>query len=86
MKLDAYLKTNDISEQKFAEQIGVSQQAVHRYRTGRVPTPEVMQAIIKVTAGAVTADDFFDTSVPDSTPAQPDSPLADGPAAKDAAA
>ena len=77
MKLDAYLTENSISEQRFADLIGVSQQAVHRYRTGRVPTSEVMQAIITATDGKVTADDFFEL---------PDTQAPPQPAAKDAVA
>lgn len=59
MNLDDYLKSTDQTEDAFAKRIGVSQPAVHRYRTGRIPTPDVMQKIVEATAGSVTPNDFF---------------------------
>ena len=64
MTLDDYLKNTDQTEDAFARLVGVSQPAVHRYRNGRVPTPEVMRKIVEQTAGQVTPNDFFET--PDS--------------------
>lgn len=60
MTLDDYLKSADLTEEKFAEKLSVSQPAVHRYRKGRIPTPDVMQKIVEATAGRVTPNDFFD--------------------------
>lgn len=59
MTLDDYLKASDLTEEAFAKRLSVSQPAVHRYRNGRIPTPDVMQKIIEATDGAVTANDFF---------------------------
>jgi len=60
MRLRAYLDGHDISISAFAEAIGVSVQAVHRYLGGdRIPRPEVMQRIVVQTKGAVRPDDFY---------------------------
>ena len=60
MKLADYLSQNKLSEAEFAEQIGVSQAAVNRYKRGRTPSPEQMREIIAKTGGAVQPNDFFD--------------------------
>lgn len=59
MTLDDYLKSTDQTEDAFAKRISVSQPAVHRYRNGRIPTPDVMQKIVDATGGQVTPNDFF---------------------------
>lgn len=43
----------------FAARIGVSRQAVERYRDGRVPRPEHIRKIFEATGGAVRPDDFY---------------------------
>lgn len=59
MKLATYLDDNSIKDADFSEQIGVSRQAVHRYREGdRFPSPKVLNRIFEVTNGEVTANDF----------------------------
>ena len=60
MKLATYIKSTGATASAFAARIGVSHVSVVRYQAGRVPAPDVMQRIITETAGAVTADDFFD--------------------------
>jgi transcriptional regulator with XRE-family HTH domain len=61
MKLATYLESHAISDAAFGEAIGVSRQAVFRYRTGeRRPEWAVLEAIARATGGAVTADDFMD--------------------------
>jgi transcriptional regulator with XRE-family HTH domain len=63
MNLAAFLDQHCISDEAFAEKIGVERQTVHRYRSGeRRPTWAVLEKIEKVTAGAVTANDFVATS------------------------
>ena len=63
MRLQDYLVENSISDAAFAVLIGVSRQAVHRYKTGdRIPEWPVMAVIKEKTGGAVTADDFAPTS------------------------
>jgi len=61
MKLNDWLATREteISNSEFAERIGVSRQAVWRYRLGeRMPRPDVISRIREATRGAVTANDF----------------------------
>jgi len=63
MRLRQYLTENEIGIAAFAELIGVSFQAVHRYTRGeRIPTPEIMRQIKTVTGGKVTPNDFYCTA------------------------
>ena len=58
--LKAYLTKRRISQRDFAAKIGVNESAVSRQITqNRLPEPEVMQRIIDVTKGQVTANDWF---------------------------
>lgn len=59
MKLDEYLRINNLTEQAFALLIGTSQATVNRYRNGRIPEPDAMDRIVKATSGAVTPNDFY---------------------------
>jgi transcriptional regulator with XRE-family HTH domain len=59
MKLKDWRLHNSLTQQQAAEMLGFAQSAVARYEAGRVPRPSQMQKIIAVTAGAVTANDFF---------------------------
>ena len=60
MQLREYLKSNDITLPAFAETIGVSVQAVHRYvKGGRKPKPTVMDKIMDATQGNVQPNDFY---------------------------
>lgn len=59
--LDAWLTERGMTEQAFGLEIGVSQAAVHRYRTGkRLPKPEVMARIRQATAGEVGPHSFYE--------------------------
>jgi transcriptional regulator with XRE-family HTH domain len=61
MQLRAYLATQDITIAAFADALGVSIQAVHRYLNGeRLPKREVMARIACVTKGKVQPNDFFE--------------------------
>lgn len=61
MRLDDYLSAHKLTEQQFADLLGISQQAVHRYRRGkRIPDSKIMRRIVQATNGAVSANDFFD--------------------------
>ena len=61
MDLNTYLEEKQISRPVFAEEIGVTVQALGRYLNGqRRPEWEVLKAIKKVTNGEVTADDFLE--------------------------
>jgi transcriptional regulator with XRE-family HTH domain len=60
MTLASWLSREEISDADFAERIGVSRQALWRYKScERVPRPEIMARIHVETGGAVTANDFF---------------------------
>jgi hypothetical protein len=64
MKLGPYLAKEKITPGAFAERIGVSVQAVHRYvGDERVPHRDVMQRIIEHTHGEVQPNDFFERAV-----------------------
>ena len=60
MDLRRYLDARNIPITAFAETLGVSVQAVHRYLNGeRLPRPDVMMRIKQATKGAVRPDDFY---------------------------
>jgi transcriptional regulator with XRE-family HTH domain len=65
MKLAAYLAGNQITDADFASRIGVTRQAVHRYKSGeRAPEWSVLSKIKEVTSGAVSPDDFLPAPTP----------------------
>lgn len=60
MDLTDYLTTNRISNAEFATRIGVSQQALYRYRLKqRRPEWAILLRISDATDGSVTANDFL---------------------------
>jgi transcriptional regulator with XRE-family HTH domain len=60
MKLADYLAAKEMADADFATAIGVTRQAVHRYKTGeRMPEWAVLARIKDVTAGEVSPDDFL---------------------------
>jgi len=60
MDLRRYLDARNIPVAVFAETLGVSVQAVHRYLSGeRLPRPDVMMRIKQATHGAVRPNDFY---------------------------
>lgn len=60
MQLAEYLKNNGISDDDFGQSIGVTRQAVHRYKTfERFPEKPVLGKIVAATSGAVTPNDFL---------------------------
>lgn len=60
MKLENWLKEQDINPSEFGRRCGVSHTAVGRWMRGdRVPRPAQMAAITRETGGAVTAVDFY---------------------------
>jgi putative transcriptional regulator len=66
MKLSVYLAENNLSDADFAAAIGVTRQAVHRYRTGeRIPDQPTMAKIVEAANGAVTPNDFFNVPTPE---------------------
>jgi transcriptional regulator with XRE-family HTH domain len=61
MQLRAYLDTHAIPISVFADRLGVSVQAIHRYINGeRTPKPAVMARIASATCGKVQPNDFFE--------------------------
>lgn len=63
MKLRDWLDLVDKRPRWLAEQIGVTETAARRYVNGdRTPRGEKMRAIMALTKGAVTANDFLDAA------------------------
>lgn len=61
MRLADYLSDHKIKDATFAAQIGVTRQAVGRYKFGeRKPEWAILQRIAKATEGNVTPNDFLD--------------------------
>ena len=61
-KFQVWLKQQpkDHRHEWVAEQIGVTPSAVYRYADGtRIPGRETMPKLVKLTGGAVTANEFF---------------------------
>ena len=60
MTLGEYLTQQKIGDEEFAESIGVDRTAVSRYRRNkRLPRPDTILRIQRVTDGAVTPADFY---------------------------
>lgn len=61
MVIGEYLKRSSISQKDFAILVGVSDQAMSRYCSGkRIPRRDEMQRIYEVTFGEVQPNDFYD--------------------------
>lgn len=61
MKLKAYLDKHKITPARFADNIGVSSEAVRLWLLGRrFPKHGYLQTITAVTNGKVTANDFHE--------------------------
>ena len=60
MQLAAYLQQQDLSDVAFGQMIGVTRQAVHRYKRGRLPQKPILEKIAEVTAGKVKPNDFLE--------------------------
>lgn len=59
MQLREYLKKEKITQEQFAEMIGVTQGIVTRWCRGAIPRIELMTKILVATQGKVTANDFY---------------------------
>ena len=60
MKITDWLTTNKISDAEFASRIGVSRQALWRYKSGeRIPKRDIIERILRETGGEVRPADFF---------------------------
>lgn len=61
MKLSEWRKARGLSQQQVADLLKIGQSRVHRIENGQVmPRPPTVIAIIEMTGGAVTANDFYD--------------------------
>lgn len=59
MKLDAYIRTHDVTETKLAEKAGCSQTMVNRVRNGvGNPTFDLLRRISEATNGEFTPGEF----------------------------
>lgn len=64
MKLASYLEREKISDSAFAARIGVSRQALWRYKSGdRRPEWALLEKIVAETCGAVTPNDFLPNAI-----------------------
>jgi len=60
MKLAAYLKKNGYTDAAFARKARLSIFAIRKYRYGvRIPRPKNMMKIKKLTANAVSEEDWY---------------------------
>ena len=60
MRLSAYLSTNKLTHAAFAEQAGVTAEAVRLWAHGRaIPTKGPMRKILELTEGEVQPNDFY---------------------------
>ena len=60
MELSDYLNSIGANPTSFAEKVGVSIKAMHRYcKKERLPRPDIMARIYKATEGKVTPADFY---------------------------
>lgn len=65
MKLLDYLKSQDITDEKFARLCGISVGAVRKWKYGeRVPRLPELVRIEELTDGTVTARDFLQQEIP----------------------
>jgi transcriptional regulator with XRE-family HTH domain len=63
MKITDWLTQNKISDADFAERIGVTRQALWRYKAGdRIPKVRILERIQHETCGEVRPADFFSIS------------------------
>ncbi len=59
MRLTEYLRHQKTSQRAFAKRLGVTQQAANRYcMGGRIPEPEILVRIERITHGLVRVEDF----------------------------
>lgn len=59
MKLKDYLKEENITQEKFASDLDVSQGNISMWCNGMIPRPDMMTKILLITKGKVTANDFY---------------------------
>ena len=63
MKLHQYLKGQNMAPALFAKKLGVSSEAVRLWTKGeRIPTPDLMASIYRLTEATVAPNDFYKLS------------------------
>lgn len=60
MKLDEYLKKNNMSEYGLADKLGCHAQTIKNYLNGKVPSSQMAQKIILFTNGEVTLEELIE--------------------------
>lgn len=64
MKLDKWLKNNNITTERFGKKVGVSRSQIHKYaHEGAIPRRQIMHKILEITQKEVTPNDFFDITL-----------------------
>jgi hypothetical protein len=65
MKLSQYLAETNLTDAAFADMVGAERSTITRLRGGdQIPSRPLMLRIVEVTAGLVTANDFFGIAPP----------------------
>ena len=59
MKLSQYRAEHGVSVAAMAIAVGVTEVSIYRYERDRIPDPDAMAALVRVTRGAVTPNDFY---------------------------
>ena len=59
MDIRSYRAWQGLTLAKLAEMVEVSEASMSRYQNGRVPRPEIVARIVKVTGGAVQHADLY---------------------------
>ena len=60
MGLDEFMRARGLTNAAFARLLDVTEMSVLRYRRGsRLPRRQVLEKIVTITNGMVTANDFF---------------------------
>ena len=59
MTLSEFLSERGLTDERFAQSVGVSRTTVLRWRNGLIPERETMTRIVEATDGEVTPNDFY---------------------------
>lgn len=59
MKLEKWRIKNDVSQGELARRLNTDQQRISQWEKGSMPRPNIMRAIMRLTKGAVTPNDFI---------------------------
>ena len=59
MTLSEFLSERGLTDERFAQSVGVTRTTVLRWRNGLLPERDTMARIVEATDGAVTPNDFY---------------------------